>query len=185
MLEGRESEAGSAGVIVASPRTKVLVGAAIALVICTYVGVGLTSTDVYPFSSFPMYSKAKLYPVTVRNNEVYGYTRAGTRVHLNDRTMRKTVRAYVRNHWLAKPDRRQELGEMLVAHANQAKLSRDPIVGVVVVRQALRLRRYPHPALKPRVLREWSVVDNVPADVRARATRIPPPPDQTPGGGAT
>jgi hypothetical protein len=148
-------------------RRTVVVGLVVSLLF--YLWIGFSKGEAFPFSTFPMYSVARLDPYIVPTQRIYGYSASGEDYIVADQNVRGRVRAMRRRIVLneVQPAVVEAFAQELVARINAGRLTPEPVVGIRVIELRVQLR--PHgdgDPLQPKVLKSSVLIDNLPPGLR-------------------
>lgn len=154
-----------------------LVSAGLAAFFGFYLFIGFSGGEAFPFSTFPMYSSARLDPYVVPTQRIFVYTADGREYAVTHQTIRSRVRAMRREIVLDQVDEQAipSFTEELLRRINTLELTPGAATGLRVLE--LRVQIPPHgegDPLSQQVLSATVLIDATPsnADVSpaARAT---------------
>lgn len=162
------------GRLLRRPRDRTSLGLAVFFLF--YLFIGVTRGEAFPFSTFPMYSTARLDPYVVPTQQVYAYDQAGREYAVANQSIRGRVRA-VRTEILEgeiDDDAVTDVADELVRSINARRLTPQPAVGVRVMDQQVQLRpRGSGDPLDPDVVSAELLIDTAPPNARFSADAHP------------
>lgn len=158
-----------------------IVSVALAVFFGFYLFIGFSKGEAFPFSTFPMYSVARLDPYVVPSQRIFAYTAGGQEHAVTDQSIRGRVRAMRREIVLDEvgPPAIAAFADEMVRRINAERLTPEPVVGIRVMelKMQLRLRGAGDP-LKPEVVSSTVLIDAAPEGARF-SSRARPSEDST------
>ena len=100
-----------------------------------YFFIGFSGGEAFPFSTFPMYSVARLDPYVVPSQQIFAYTNDGDEYIVTDQSIRGRVRAMRREIVLEEVDEQAiaAFADELLRRINSMELTPDPARGLRVM----------------------------------------------------
>lgn len=146
-----------------------IVSAALIVFFGFYLFIGVSKGKAFPFSTFPMYSAARLDPYVVPTQRIFAYTDSGEEHAVTDQGIRGRVRALRREIVLEEVTATTIAGfaDELVRSINAKRLTPEPVVGIRVMDLKVQLRPIDEgDPLEPDVLSSTVLIDEAPDGAR-------------------
>lgn len=157
-------------------RRRALLSTGLAAFFGFYLFTGFSGGEAFPFSTFPMYSVARLDPYVVPTQQVFAYSEEGKEFVVTDQGIRGRVRALRREIVLGEVNDHTigAFADELVRRINAGEMTPERVVGVRVVERSVELAPMgQRDALELRTVATTLLIDGAPANADFSRDAIP------------